>query len=99
MPTTPARESLGLMIKTPSYFAPKTPASVGLGHVSPVDWDDKENVSPESSNTPLCQKTCPPKQVNKSLFVMDEVVTPFREKLLFGRRRSFEGVTSVGFGT
>lgn len=84
------------MIKTPSYFVPKTPASVGMGNVSPVDWDDKENVSPESSDTPLCQKTCPPKQQNKSIFTLDEAVTPFRNRLLLARRRSVEGVSMAG---
>ncbi|QDS69029.1 hypothetical protein FKW77_009672 [Venturia effusa] len=93
-PTTPAREPLGMIIKTPSYFAPKTPASVGLGNVSPAEWDDKENVSPET-NSPLLQKTCPPKQQSKSLFSLDNAVTPFGKRLAFvRRRRSFEG----GFG-
>lgn len=92
VPTTPAREPLGIMIKTPGYFKPKTPASVGMGIVSPTDWDDKENVSPES-NSPLMQKTCPPKQQNKSLFTLDEAVTPFKNRLLLARRRSVDGVS------
>ncbi|RDI84914.1 hypothetical protein Vi05172_g5050 [Venturia inaequalis] len=93
-PSTPAREPLGLMIRTPGYFKPKTPASVGMGSVDPVDWDDKENVSPESTS-PLLQKTCPPKQVNKSLFGFDEAVTPFENRLLFARRKSVEGVSGA----
>ncbi|TID23055.1 brct domain-containing protein [Venturia nashicola] len=89
-PTTPAREPLGLMIRTPGYFKPKTPASVGMGSVDPVDWDDKENVSPEATS-PLLQKTCPPKQQNKSLFGFDEAVTPFKNRFLLARRRSVDG--------
>lgn len=73
-----------------------------MGIVDPADWDDKENVSPESTS-PLLQKTCPPKQQNKSLFGFDEAVTPFKNRLLAARRRrSVEELpkmsTSIKFG-
>jgi len=62
----------------------------------PEDWDDKENVSPQSENTPLMQKTCPPKQLNKSIFVLDEAATPFRNRLLLARRKSVEFMPKIG---
>jgi hypothetical protein len=96
-PTTPAREPLGLsyglVIKTPAYLASKTPASVGMGS---VPEDDKENVSPQSENTPLMHKTCPPKQLNKSIFILDEAATPFRNRLLLARRKSAEFAPKIG---
>lgn len=62
----------------------------------PEDWEDKENVSPESANTPLMQKTCPPKQMNKSIFALDGAVTPFHNRLLLARRKSADFVPKIG---
>jgi hypothetical protein len=101
LPTTPAvpREPLGalsssLLIKTPAFLATKTPApppSVGMGT---IDEHDKENMSPISADTPLMQKTCPPKQLNKSILAISTGIsaTPLRNKFLASkRRRSFDG--------
>ena len=105
LPTTPSipREPLGslsssLLIKTPAFLAakhatPGPPPSVGMGT---IDEYDKENVSPVSEATPLMQKTCPPKQMNKSILAMSTGIsaTPLRNKFLATkqRRRSFDGV-------
>jgi hypothetical protein len=97
----PTREPLGLssslVIKTPAYLASKAtpgpPPSVGMG---PILEEDKENVSPVSENTPLAQKTCPPKQLNKSIFLLDEAVTPFKNRLLLARRKSAEFAPKIG---
>jgi hypothetical protein len=102
------REPLGalsssLMIKTPAFLAakhatPAPPPSVGMGT---IDEHDKENVSPVSDATPLMQKTCPPKQLNKSILAMSTGIsaTPLRNKFLASkRRRSFDGVQKPMMG-
>lgn len=65
-----------------------------------IDEYDKENTSPVSDATPLMQKTCPPKQVGRSIFGISTGIsaTPLRNKLLAGRqrRRSFDGGAKVG---
>lgn len=98
LPTTPsaAREPLGALsskiLRTPAFLATRTPGpppSVGMGT---IDEHDKENASPVSDATPLIQKTCPPKQLHKSLLA----VTPLRNPFLSSkRRRSFDGLASV----
>jgi hypothetical protein len=90
-----------MLIKTPAFMAsmrtPAAPPSVGMGT---IDDYDKENVSPVSDATPLMQKTCPPKQLNKSIFAMSTGIsaTPLRNKLLASkqRRRSFDGAAQPG---
>jgi len=98
----PAREPLGVssgfVIKTPAYLASKStpapPPSVGIG---PIPEEDKENVSPTSeAPTPLHQKTCPPKQLNRSIFLLDDAATPFKQRLLLARRKSVEFVPKIG---
>ena len=85
-----------LSIKTPAYLAtkatPAPPPSVGIG---PIPEEDKENVSPVSENTPLVQKTCPPKQLNKSILALSSGVTgtPFRKRLMGARRRSVDAIS------
>jgi len=61
-----------------------------------ISEEDKENVSPESENTPLIQKTCPPKQLNKGIFTLDEAATPFKNRLLLARRKSAEFAPKIG---
>ena len=117
LPTTPSipREPLGalsssLLIKTPAFLAskhaPAPPPSVGMGTID--EREDKENVSPSvaSEATPLMQKTCPPKQLNKSILAMSTGIsaTPLRNKFLASRqqqrRRSFDGgVKTMGLGS
>jgi hypothetical protein len=84
--------SSGFVIKTPAYLATKAtpgpPPSVGVGSILE---DDKENVSPGTdNNSPLAQKTCPPKQLGKSMFAMDTLGSPLKNRLLLARRKSAE---------
>jgi hypothetical protein len=90
--------SSGFVIKTPAYLAlkatPGPPPSVGVG---PIPEDDKENHSPETdNNSPLAQKTCPPKQFGKSLFSMDTLGSPLKNRLLLARRKSAEYAPKIG---
>jgi hypothetical protein len=104
----PQRQPLGLfsgfVIKTPAYLASKTPGpppSVGVG---PIPEEDKENVSPGTDNSPLQQKTCPPKQLGKSMFAKESAGSPLKNRLLFGRRKSADFMPKIssplrnGFG-
>jgi hypothetical protein len=73
-----------LVIKTPAYLASK-PLGASISSIE----DDKENLSPISESTPLVQKTCPPKQTNQPIFILDRAgATPFKKKLLQGRRKT-----------
>ncbi|KAF2436986.1 hypothetical protein EJ08DRAFT_674080 [Tothia fuscella] len=96
----PLRQPLGLssgfVIKTPAYLASKTPGpppSVGMGS---VPEEDKENVSPGTDNSPLQQKTCPPKQLGRSMFSAASLGSPLKNRLLFGRRKSAEFAPTIG---
>jgi hypothetical protein len=89
--------SSGFMIKTPAYLAskptPGPPPSVGVGA---VPEEDKENVSPSTDNSPLAQKTCPPKQMGKSLLGVESLGSPLKNRLLLARRKSAEFAPKIG---
>lgn len=99
---TPLRQPLGIssgfMIKTPAYLASKAtpgpPPSVGVGA---VPEEDKENVSPSTdNNSPLQQKTCPPKQSGKSMLAVSTLGSPLKNRFLLARRKSAEFAPKIG---
>ena len=107
MPTEPLREIefptiAGLRIKTPSFKVSMGVASTTMTPFVPgtsigMVQEDKENVSPtqtEMMETPLHQKSCPPKQANMPLFPTDLVATPVK-KLTFGNQKRRE---TMAFG-
>jgi len=102
IPAEPLREIefptiAGLRIKTPSFNASMGVASSVMTPFVPgagmgMGGEDKENVSPtqtEMMETPLHQKSCPAKQANKPLFLIDSAATPMK-KLVFGNQKRRE---------
>jgi hypothetical protein len=95
---SPLKNAMGsLLIKTPSYFASiPTPAKQSVARpATPNNDEDKENtpVRPASKDgsedkTPLVQKTCPPKQAGRRLWVLEESETPLQDRLKLKRRMS-----------